>query len=312
MTILITGGCGFIGSNLIRALNESGYTDIVVVDNLSRGKKDNIENCKILKFYQVDILDVDALSECFSDVDIVIHLAAYGSVIESIKDPLSNFNINTLGTLNVLIQARLSNVSKVIFSSTGGALIGDSLPPVNELSIPKPISPYGASKLSCEGYCCAFSHSYDIDITVLRFANVVGPFGVHKQGAVNNFINAIISGRPMQIYGNGTSSRDYMHVFDLCDGIIKAFESSKTGYKVYHLASGVETTIKSLSEIIKTVTGKTNHKVVNLGRVKGEVDRNFASYELAQKELGFFPKRNLLDAISDTYSFFVKRNHIEK
>ena len=306
MKILITGGCGFIGSNLIRILNENEFKDICVVDNLSKGKLSYIEGSVTSAFYQRDIRNYDELDICFQGVDVVIHLAAYGSVVESIDKPQKNFNINTVGTLNVLRQSHANKVSKVIFASTGGALIGNAEPPVSESSIPRPISPYGASKLACEGYCCAFSHSYDIDITSLRFANVVGPTSYHKKGAVTAFLKAIINNHPIEIYGDGTATRDYLHVNDLCNGIVLAMKSKKCGYNVYHLASGKETSVKALASEIIRATEKKKHKIIYHDKRVGEVERNFATYGLAKREIGFKPKHTLKSAILDTYHSFLK------
>jgi len=306
MKILITGGCGFIGSNLIRILNNNGFKEICVVDDLSKGELSYIEGSIISEFYQRDIRDYNELSVCFQGVDIVIHLAAYGSVVESIDEPQQNFDINTAGTLNILRQSIANNVTKVIFASTGGALIGNADPPVSESSVPRPISPYGASKLACEGYCCAFSHSYNVDITSLRFANVVGPTSYHKKGAVTAFLKAVINKNPIEIYGDGTATRDFLHVDDLCNGILLALKSKKHGYSVYHLASGQQTSVIELaSEVIKVTGGKHQEIIYHKKRV-GEVEKNFATYDLAKTELGFKPKYSLQDAILDTYGSFLQ------
>ena len=208
---LITGGMGFIGVNLSSKLRIS--RSIKIIDNLQRSSPTLISSD--IDFQKVDILDYSLLQSNLKDVENIIHLAAYGSVVESIKNPFLNFNVNVQGTLNVLQAAVKSNVKRLIFASTGGALIGDAVPPVNEDSLPKPISPYGASKLCGEAYCNAYVKSYDLEAVCLRFGNVYGPHSAHKKGAVTLFIKALLNDTPITIYGDGSSSRDYIHVDDL-------------------------------------------------------------------------------------------------
>ena len=135
-----------------------------------------------------------------------------------ITDPERNFEVNVQGTLNVLRAAVGAGVRRFIFASTGGALIGDATPPVSEQSLPKPISPYGASKLCGEAYCHAFAKSYGLETVCLRFGNVYGPHSAHKKGAVTVFIKALMTGEPIVIYGDGSASRDYVHVEDSAAG----------------------------------------------------------------------------------------------
>ena len=177
MKVLITGGAGFIGSNLANRLSSLG-NNITVFDNLSSGTKDYLCE-KNISFVEGNILDFDRLTSVMCGHDAVIHLAARGNVVESINGTRLNFDTNVLGTLNCLEAAKNNNVKKFIFSSTGGALMGNTPPPVDEKSVPKPISPYGASKLAAEGYCSAFSASFGFDIVILRFANVYGPNSLH-------------------------------------------------------------------------------------------------------------------------------------
>ena len=171
-----------------------------------------------------DIRDAAALGTALDGIGAVIHLAAAGSVIKSIEDPATNFDVNVLGTFRVLDAARRAGVERTVQASTGGALIGDATPPVDERSLPKPISPYGASKLAGEGYAYAFSQCYGLRTVSLRFANVYGPWSARKQGAMNMFFQAIHRGEPMVIYGDGTSSRDYTHVDDIATGLRLALE----------------------------------------------------------------------------------------
>lgn len=299
--ILVTGGRGFVGVNLIRAL-KAQYS-VVAFDNMVRpsptGWKEGSGEMIV-----GDIRNLGELTSAMRNVSCVVHLAAYGSVIESVTDPLTNFEINARGTLNVLEAAVKSGVPKVIFASTGGALIGDVSPPVDEESVPRPISPYGASKLCGEGYCHAFAKSYEIEAICLRFGNVYGPHSAHKKGAVTTFIKQILRGQPIVIYGDGAASRDYIHVSDLCAGISAAIERPQAGAAVYHLASGQETTVRDLAWALRQIAGVPQHPIDYKPARRGEVLRNFANYEKASRELGFAPHMGLEDGLKATWEWF--------
>ena len=191
-TILVTGGCGFIGCNLVRRLVFEGAS-VRVFDSLSRGSIRFIEGVDV-DVVVGDIRQPDSIARAIRGVDYVIHLAAYGSVIESIADPGTNFHINTQGTPNVLQAAHTAGVCRFVFASTGGVVMGDALPPVSETSVPRPISPYGASKLCGEAYCHAFVGSYGLETVILRFGNVYGPERTNE-GRRDDLRQGIAAGR---------------------------------------------------------------------------------------------------------------------
>lgn len=303
--ILVTGGCGFIGSNLVPKLINKGY-EVKILDNLSRGDVAYLGGANV-EVIEGDIRNREDLRKALQGIDGVIHLAAYGSVVESVSNPEENFDINVVGTFNLLDECRLNGVSQVVFSSTGGALIGNAEPPVNESSVPRPISPYGSGKLCCEAYCSSFAHSYGMSITALRFANVIGPISDHKKGAVTAFIKSILSGNPITIYGDGSATRDFLYVDDLCDGIVRAYEKQLQGFNPIHLASGREVSVKELAELIVEVSGRDDVVIDFLDKRVGEVERNFANYDLAKEILGFEPKIDLKKGIELTWEWFLKK-----
>ena len=304
--ILVTGGCGFIGANLVRMLLDKDE-QVIVFDNLSKGNKDYIDGLDVT-FIEGDIRDTDALGSALADASRVVHLAAFGSVVESVDDPQMNFEMNVVGTFNVLTQAVKHNIEKLVFSSTGGALIGDAIPPVNEQSLPKPISPYGAGKLCAEAYCHAFSKSYGINTVCTRFANVYGPYSQHKSGVINQFYKKITQDEPLIIYGDGSSTRDYIHVSDLCNGITRALLTADVKNDVIHLASGRETSLRQLADLMIKVSGKSDHPVEYLDKRTGEVDRNFARYDYAKKVLGFEPQYQLEDGLKEAWDWLAKND----
>ena len=300
--ILVTGGAGFIGSTLVRKLvNLENH--VVVVDNFSRGSKHFLPVGQDIVVNHLDIRETDLITKAAEGCDAIVHLAAYGSVVESVADPTENYSVNVEGTFSVLNAAKRAGVRKLIFASTGGALIGNAIPPVSELSLPRPISPYGASKLAGEGYCCAFANAYNMDIIALRFANVIGPQSLHKKGAVTNFFKSIINGEPIIIYGDGSSTRDFLYVDDLCQGIIKAINSNLFGFNVFHLASGKETTIRQLAELCIEISEHAGHPLIFKTKRDGEVERNFALSLAANVELGFDPVVSLVDGLARTWKW---------
>lgn len=301
--VLVTGGCGFIGANLVPALRKHDH-EVVIVDNLSRGNPAYVDGAGDCTIINADVRDEEAIHGAAAGADAIIHLAASGSVVESVADPRENFSINVEGTFSVLNAARRAGVKKVVFSSTGGALIGNCIPPVSETSVPRPISPYGASKLAGEGYCCAFAHSYDMAVTALRFANVIGPVSWHKKGAVTAFFKAIMDGQPIRIYGDGSATRDFLYVEDLCRGIVSVLGARLQGFNVFHLASGREVSVKELAEIACAVASVPGHPITFDPKRKGEVERNFASFETAAKTLGFRPTVSIEEAMRRTWMWF--------
>ncbi|MDB4346464.1 NAD-dependent epimerase/dehydratase family protein [bacterium] len=310
MKVLVTGSAGFIASSLIPKLKAAGHS-IIGVDSLVSGSKNHKFTSDFCDHHFFDIVDADKLISLLNGVDVVFHLAAKGNVVESVKEPLENFNANVVSTLSLLEAMRHSNCKKIIFSSTGGALMGNALPPVSELTIPKPISPYGASKLACEGYLSAYTESYGFSSIILRFGNVYGPFSSHKVGVTNTWIRSSIEGRKIIIYGDGSSSRDYIHVDDLSDGLIQSFlriqSMGDSRLETYHLANHQEVTLNQLKDIlIKIIPDNSSLDVEYRNARPGEVSRNFADTSLARSKLGFSPQIIFSNGISDLYHWIKK------
>ncbi len=302
--VLVTGGAGFVGATLVRRLVASGYW-VRVFDNYSTGDAEHLAGVEAEQI-EGDIRDIAALDSALNGMGAVMHLAAAGSVVASVADPVTNFEVNVLGTFRVLDAARRAGVQRVVLASTGGALIGDATPPVSERSLPRPISPYGASKLAGEGYACAFAHAYGLPTVALRFANVYGPWSARKRGAMTMFFRAIEAGEPIVIYGDGTASRDYIHVDDISRALQLALERDVPGGTVLHIASGVETTVAELADLCRAAAGAPDHPVEHRAPRAGEVARNFATYDLAQQVLGYAPTIRLDEGIHTTWEWFAK------
>ena len=305
MNVLISGGLGFIGSNLLElVIDNKTFDNIYILDNNSISIKKKY--IPFEKYKNVFLINHDIRKSINFDInlDCIIHLAAGGNVIESIKDPISNLNINVMGTLNILEFAKKSGTKKLIFSSTGGALMGNSSLPVNESSIPMPISPYGASKLSCEAYINAYSSMYDIQSYILRFSNVFGPYSFHKKGVINKLFDSLINKNTFTIYGDGTSSRDYIYVKDIAMAILSCIlNKGVKGKNLYHLSSNVETSLNELINICSKILNRTIGIKYQPFRT-GEVLRNFGDSDLAKNEIGFEPNRDFESLLKNTFNWY--------
>jgi UDP-glucose 4-epimerase len=300
--ILVTGGAGFVGATLVRRLVASGYR-VRVFDNLSSGDEAHLAGVDA-ELVKGDIRDSDALDDALSGMDSVIHLAAAGSVVGSIQDPAGNFESNVLGTFRVLDAARRAGIARTVQASTGGALIGDATPPVNEQSLPKPLSPYGASKLAGEGYAHAFAKTYGLRTVAVRFGNVYGPWCARKRGVLNVYFESLHSGAPLVIFGDGTASRDYVHVSDIAQALQLALEKDVPGGTVVHAASGVETPLTVLADLCRKAAGRPDHPIEYRPARPGEVGRNFASYDLARELLGYSPTVRREDGLPLLWQWF--------
>jgi UDP-glucose 4-epimerase len=301
---LVTGGCGFIGVNLIARLVEQGDR-VRVLDNLSLGKREDVAPFDV-DLQVGDVRDLSAVTAACRGVDEVVHLAADTRVIESIAHPEFNFEVNAMGTMNVLRACRAAGVKKMIFASTGGAILGEKEPPVHEEMVPRPISPYGASKLAGEGYCSAFFGSYGLNTVALRFSNVYGPYSYQKGSVVAQFLKNISQREPIVIYGDGKQTRDFLYVGDLVDAVMLADRTDTPG-DVLQIASGRETSIASLVETMKKVFPELAFEVRYEPARQGEILRNYASIEKARRMIGYSPQTLLDEGLRNTWRWFTPK-----
>jgi UDP-glucose 4-epimerase len=292
-----------VGANLVPRLLERGV-EVRSLDNFSRGRLEYLEGLDV-ELVEGDVRDEETVARALTGVDSVVHLAAFGSVAESVEEPLENFDVNVRGTLVLLRAVADAGVGKFVFASTGGAIMGNTPPPVDETSLPWPISPYGASKLCGEAYCHAFAGSYGLPVVALRFANIYGPLSEHKKGAATVFVQRALRGEPLVIYGDGKATRDFLYVDDLCTGIAAALEAPLTD-EVLHLASGVETSIEELARLVLELAGAEDMPIEYADKRRGEIERTFATYDRAAELLGFAPAHSLRDGMRKTVDWFAK------
>ncbi len=272
-----------------------------ILDNLSVGRKEYLETLPLPEPPELIVDDIrhkGAVDEAVRSMDAVVHLAAHTSVAASLENPQKTWETNVMGTFNLLEACHQSGVVKFILASSNAA-VGEQTPPIDELKIPKPLSPYGASKLAGEGLCSAYYHSFGLKTISLRFANCYGPYSDHKSSVIARFVKWAREGKPLIVYGDGNQTRDFIYVDDVCQAIYHSLMISGTpgGYgEVFQIASGVETSVNELTKMIKDIAGK-NVQTIHEAERKGEIRRNYSDISKARSLLGFEPGVKLIEGL---------------
>lgn len=305
MKILITGGAGFIGSNIADECIRKKY-EVVIVDNLITGKKKNINQKS--KFYDVDITDYKELEKIFKKEkpQVVNHHAAQIDVRKSVANPQYDARINIIGSLNLLELCVKYKVEKFIFASSGGTIYGEckGKPAPKENSSYSPESPYGCAKLSVEYYMNYYNKVYGLKTISLRYANVYGPrqdpYG--EAGVVAIFINRMLNNEDVFIYGNGEQMRDFVFVSDVVEANIKCI-SKNLHFGVYNVGTQKATSVNKLFSIISKIL-KYKKPVIYQPQRKGELLKSYLCIEKIKKELGWYPKFSLQEGIEKTINYF--------
>ncbi len=305
----MTGGCGFIGSRLIRTLRRRGGHSIRVLDDLSVGTREALEEASGGEAELVvgSILDQDAARQACRGVDAVIHLAASAGVRQSVEDPIRDHRINSLGTLRMLEAARRAGATRFVFASSGAAL-GACEPPIHERLAARPLTPYGAGKLAAEGYCCAYHGTFGLDTVCLRFGNVYGPGSGHKTSAVAKFIRLALAGEPIEVFGDGTQTRDFVYVEDLVDAVLRAATTDRIGGEVFQIATSRETSVLELVETLRSVLaerGVAEPRTRHGELPQGDTPRNFADTSKARERLGWRAQTDLAEGLGRTVDWFL-------
>ena len=322
MNWLITGGCGFIGTALVRSLMDEGGHGVRVLDNLAVGTREDLASvCEFeegsgdgpvslgVELVVGDILDEELALRTAEGADVIVHLAANTGVIPSVENPRRDCQMNVFGTLNFLEAARHAGVGRFVFASSGGTVVGDAEPPIHEEMAPHPVAPYGASKLAGEGYCSAYFQTFDIGTVALRFGNVYGPLSGHKNSAVARFIKRAAGGEVLEIYGDGTQTRDYIFIEDLIRAIRLAATTDGVGGETFQIATNAETTVQELVDKLLPAlaeAGIEDVEVRNTDARRGEVRRNFADTSKAARMLGWRAEVGLDEGLRRTVGWFME------
>ena len=298
MRALVTGGAGFIGSHLVDALVERGDS-VLVLDDLSTGKTENLNPGAT--FVEDDVRDAAAVDAAFAELDpeVCFHLAAQADVRRSVEDPVRDAEINTIGTIRVLEAAR-RHETRVVFSSTGGAIYGECTAAATETAPRLPLSPYGTSKLASEEYLGAYGRLYGTTHVALRYANIYGPRqDPHGEaGVIAIFFGRLANGEPPRIFGDGRQTRDYVYVGDVVAATLAA--AGQAG-GVFNVGTGVETSVLELAEACARVSGQKLEPLFEPARL-GELERSVLDPTLAAETLGFRAAVAIEDGLARTWA----------
>jgi UDP-glucose 4-epimerase len=309
---LVTGGAGFIGSHLVDRLVDAGH-DVIVLDNFSTGRARNLSHTRSRPNFQLvrgDIRRIPrSLVKRLRRVDGVCHLAALTSVQESIKDPVSTTEVNVTGTLNVLAAAKALKAERVMFASSAAVYGTPRAFPISEEASVSPISPYGASKAASELYLGSFEENHGIEAFSLRYFNVYGPRQTPSEyaGVISTFAKRALQQQPLQIFGDGSQTRDFIYVSDVVDATIAALEKPLKG-KVFNIATGSEITILELAKTVKKITNSGSDLKLGPPR-SGDIARSVADITKARNELGFAPRKSLDQGLFATIRWLAQEDH---
>ncbi|MBR3676492.1 MAG: SDR family NAD(P)-dependent oxidoreductase [Alphaproteobacteria bacterium] len=306
MKYLITGGAGFIGSNLADSLLNDGH-EIVVIDNFNdyydiEIKETNVAahmNNQHYKIYHADIEDMEALQKIFAEnkFDAVVHLAARAGVRPSLERPLDYVNSNIFGTVNILECMKNNACKKLVIASSSSVYGNCKAEKFSEdLKVTEPISPYAATKSACEQLCYTWHHLYGINVVALRFFTVYGP-RQRPDLAISKFCRLIDEGKPIQMYGDGTTKRDYTFIEDIVAGIKASIAYDKTGFEIINLGGGEPITLKRMIATIEESMGK-KAEIEHLPMQPGDVEKTVCDYTKAQKLLNYKPNTSFAEGIA--------------
>ena len=304
--MLVTGGAGLIGSNLVRVLQERG-DDVRVLDNFSTGSRENLAGLDI-EVIEGELRSYERVHNAVRGVEVVFHLGALGSIPRSVQDPLTSSAVNVEGTLNVLLAARDEKVRRVVFASST-SVYGTSPPlPTPEDALLDPISPYGVAKLAAERYCGAFSRVYEaFETVVLRYFNVFGPRqSPHSQYAavIPLFITAIAAGRPITVFGDGEQSRDFTYVDNVVDATMRAADAPDANGRILNVAAGSPATVNTVAHSIGEILGR-KPQIDYLPPRAGDIRDSWARIDTARELLGFEPSVQLDEGLARTVQALV-------
>ncbi|MGB3681001.1 MAG: NAD-dependent epimerase/dehydratase family protein [Rubrobacteraceae bacterium] len=323
MKWLVTGGCGFLGTALIRDLVEEDGHAVRVVDNLAVGTREDLRSASEftekaaenlgeistgVELVEGDVRDGELALGAANGADVIVHLAANTGVGPSIDDPRADCLTNVIGTLNYLEAARHNKSGRFVFASSG-APVGEVEPPIHEELAPHPASPYGASKLSGEGYCSAYNRTFGVETVALRFGNVYGPGSGHKNSVVAKFVKRALDGEALEVYGDGTQTRDFIYIDDLIRAVRLAAVTEGVGGETFQIATNAETTVGELAGKLVPIleaSGTSGVEVRRAAPLFKEVMRNYSDTSKARRMLGWRSEYKLEEGLWKTVEWFVK------
>lgn len=306
MRYLVTGGAGFIGSNIVDELVRRRH-EVVVLDDLSAGKESNLAAVRAnIDFRIGSVIDLQAVQSACRGVDYVIHLAARTSVPKSVQDPIDTNRANIDGTLNVLVAARDAKVRRFVFAASSSAYGETPTLPKLETMQPEPISPYGVSKYVGELYAQVFGRVYGLENASVRYFNVFGPRQdptSQYSGVLSRFMLAVIEGQPPVVYGDGEQSRDFTYVDNVVDETLRACEASGASGRVFNGGTGIRITLNQVLKLLEKITGRKIEAKYEPPRA-GDIRDSQAEISLARKVLGYEPSVHFEEGLQRTWEWY--------
>jgi nucleoside-diphosphate-sugar epimerase len=307
--VLVTGGAGFIGSNLVRALLERG-DEVRVLDNFATGDRANLAGLEDdVDVVEGELRSYERVHNAVRGVELVFHQGALPSVPRSVQDPLTTSAVTIEGTLNVLLAARDEGVRRVVFASSSSVYGNGGTLPRSEAQQPDPISPYAVAKLAAERYCVSFHRVYGLETVALRYFNVFGPRqdpNSQYAAVVPRFIAAVDAGRPVTIHGDGTQSRDFTYVANVVEANVLAADADGAGGHVLNVATGRQATVNELADAIGEALGRPVEKE-RLATRTGDVRDSWADVSAAASVLGYEPSVGLDEGLRLTAAALLSR-----
>lgn len=308
MRVLVTGGAGFIGSNLVRALAQEREFATTVIDDLCTGKRDNLNAVrKDIEFVQGTVLDCDLLKKNIAGKDIVFHLAARNVILSS-QDPEMDLEVNARGTMNVLKAcAAVNSPPKLVYASTSSVYGNPRYIPINEDDRVSFLNFYSVSKFAAEGYCNVFYELHDLPVVVLRYSNVYGPHQTPDNpycGVVGKFIMCALTNEPVLIHGDGEQTRDFTFVEDAVEATITAGLAAKSVGRIYNVGTGRETSVNQLAEVILRAAQSSSAVQYIEKRDIDNIRRRVLNIEPLRRDLKYTPRYILDQGIKRTVAWF--------
>jgi len=310
MKILVTGGAGFIGSNLVGGLLKRNYT-VRIMDNFSTGKRENIKDfIKDIELIEGDIRDYYTVEKVVKGIDVILHQAALPSVPRSIQNPITTNEVNVGGTLNILDAAKESNVQRIIFASSSSVYGDNNKLPKKEDMKPSPLSPYAVSKLTCEYYLSVFNKLYGIETISLRYFNVFGPRqdpNSQYSAVIPRFIKAFLKNQQPVIFGDGNQTRDFTYVENVINANLLSISSNSDTPLILNCATSCQISLNDIIKLLNKILNKSIEPKYENER-KGDVKHSFASIDLIKSKIGYKPLVNFEEGLKKTIEHYLEEN----
>jgi len=310
---LVTGGAGFVGSNLVDALVHEG-AKVTVLDDLFTGQKENISTIDDIQFVGGSVTDYDLVASLVKDADIVYNLAVRNIIVSTVS-PRLDFQVNAGGMFNVLLAAKTYGVERIVYASSASVFGNPRYIPINEDDRLYALNPYAASKLSGENFCNAFYETYGVSVTILRYSNV---YGVNQSprnpycGVISKFFERLMKGHPPQIHGDGEQTRDFTYVDDVVEASLLAALSPKAEGDVFNVSSGKEVSINHLAEKMIKMTNFQRDQVYVNRRDIDNIRRRVLNIEKIRRVLRWIPQTTLSEGLEKTYEWLSDQYQVQK